>query len=370
MDYASCHRSHDSVSTTMSSSARVPFVPLSRPASRAAHLKDQPQNPTKPKTNLEFVADVVNPLHTSSNTQLAPAKPQQQSHADANVVSQPKSASVDKSLNIGGLMKKKNIQTTSGPSQNSRISRRPSFPGLNPASRPGTADPHSNQNQNQNQRDQILQIVAPIPRPAPRPSTTALPHDSASDVFSLAPPTPRNQQSASSQLSQTSESIQHPKEAHTPTSGLGFSFNKAHMVTEQHRNVSKQLPSPPDTVRMSSASVFASPSAVKPDYQDPLPPFILNMSLPNQTGPQRVLLNPGGTGINSENTPFDQGSNPNDHGNGHGNRVNQDQQLKRPRAELEHDERNREVSDDRSGHPKRYKDRSVRVSSLRSIAVP
>ena len=304
----------------MSSSARVPFVPTSRPASRAAHLKDQPQNSTKQKTNLEFIADVVNPLHTSSNLLPSPAKSQQRSHIDDNIVSQQKASSVDKPLNIGGLLKKKNTQAA-------RMSRRPSFPSLNPISRPGTADPHSiNLRRNQNTDDQALQIVAPVPRQAARPSTTALSHNSTSGVFSFAQTPTSNQQSAS-QSPPTSDSTRHPREAHTSTPGLGFSLNKTHVVTEQHQNISQQLPSPPDTVRTSNNSVS---STVKPDHQIPLLPFTLNMSLPNQTGPRRVLLTRSG----SDTTLFDQSSNANDEENAHGNRVNQDQQLKRPRAEL------------------------------------
>jgi hypothetical protein len=101
-------------------------------------------------------------------------------------------------------------------------------------------------------------------------------------------------------------------------------------------------------------------SPVEPDHQVPLLPFTLNMSLPNQTGPQRVLLNPGGKRSSLNDTLFDQIPNADENGNGLGNRANQDQQLKRPRTELEHDEQNQEVSDDHSSHLKRYKNHTVR----------
>ena len=85
----------------MSSSARIPFIP--RPASRAAHLKDQQQNPAKPKAQ-QFFADVANPLHSSSNIQPSSVTSQPKSQTDENV--RPPAA-VDKPLNTSGLLKKK-----------------------------------------------------------------------------------------------------------------------------------------------------------------------------------------------------------------------------------------------------------------------
>jgi hypothetical protein len=336
----------------MSSSARVPFVPSSRPASRAAHLKDQPQSAAKPKANPQFLADVANPLHTSSNSQLASAKTQSRSN---NTPSQTPNATIDKPLNVGGLLKKRNPQTAPGPPG---LSRGPSFPGSNAIIRPGTADPHS---RNQNQRE----IAAPMPRQAPRPSSPTLSNNLASGVFSFAPPTPKNALPASSKPQAMTESNQRSNDVHTPASGLGFSFSKPHTVTEQHQNPPQQLPSPPNTIRISSTSVFESHSTIEPDHQIPLLPFTLNMSLPNQTGPQRVPLNPDGTRSSLDNNPLlDQGPNTDDtrHTRGLRKKTKPDQQhLKRPRPEIEHDQQTQEGSADHDGHLKRYKDHTVRV---------
>lgn len=343
----------------MSSSARVPFIPSSRPASRAAHFKDQPQNPAKSKVNQQFLADPVNPLHSSSNTKLGSAKSQSKSQNNANSTSQLPTAALDKPLNIGGLLKNTSFQTAPGPPQTPGIPRRPSFPGSNVIMRPGTADPHSNGHRHQNQRDQVFKIVAPVPRQASRSASPTLSNNLASNVFSFSPPTPKSSLPTQSPPQPTPESTQCPKDAHTPASGLGFCFSKPHTVAEQHQHVSQQLPSPPSTIRASSISVFEPSSVIQPDNQTPLLPFTLNMQLPNQTGPQRVLLNPDGTRSTLDNT-LDHSLNLDDTRHGHRNRAAQDQQqLKRPRAELENDDQ----SDDHDGHLKKYKNRTVRVST-------
>jgi hypothetical protein len=124
-----------------------------------------------------------------------------------------------------------------------------------------------------------------------------------------------------------------------------------------HHNSFPALQSP-DTIRTSSTSAFESMS-LKPDHQVLLLPLTLNMSLPNQTGLQHMLLNPGGKHSSSDDTLFDQSLNADDSGNRYGNRENQDQQLKHPRAELEHNKQNQVVSDDHSSHLKRYKNHTV-----------
>lgn len=345
------HRRPRSGRPTMSSSARIPFIP--RPASRAAHLKDQ-QNPAKPKAPQQFFADVASPLHSSSNTQLSSVVSQQRSQTGANV--QPP-ATVDKPLNTSGLLKKKKIQMAPlGAPQNPSLSRRPSFPGSDAIIRPGTADPHSNAHQNQTQ---TLKIAAPVPRQPARASSPTLSNSLAAGVFSFAPPTSKNCLPTPSQPQPIPESAQRPKDAHTPALGLGFNFSKTHTVTEQHQNPLQQLPSPPDTIRTSSTSVLESLPALEPDCQTSIQPFTLNMPLPNQTS---VLLDHEGT-HSSSNSLLDQSTDADDsrHGRVQGRRTINDQQLKRPRNELGYDEQNQDIADDNGGHPKRYKNHTVRV---------
>jgi hypothetical protein len=342
----------------MSSSARIPFIP--RPASRAAHLKDQQQNSATPKAHQQtFFADVANPLHSSSNMQSSSVTSQPKSQTGENA--RPPAAVSDKPLNTGGLLKKKKTQM--GVTQNPSLSRRPSFPGSDVITRPGTADPHSNAHQNQSQ---TLKIAAPVPRQPARPSSPTLSNSLAAGVFSFAPLTPKNCLPAPSQPQPIPESTHRPKDTHTPAvSGLGFNFSKTHTVTEQHQNTSQQLPSPPDTIRTSSTSAFESLSTLEPDRQASIQPFTLNMSLPNQTGPQRVIFDSEGTRSGSDNLLLDQSLDPDDTRHGR-RRTNNDQQLKRPRTEL-HDDQNQDISDDHdtSSHPKRYKNHTVRVRFYR-----
>jgi hypothetical protein len=343
----------------MSSSARVPFVPSSRPASRAAHLKDQVQNSAKPQANPQFLADIANPLHMSSNAQPASAKAQSRSQNTANRVSQSDNIT-DKPLNIGGLLKKKNLQTAPGPPQGPGLSRRPSFPGADAMMRPSTADPHA---RTHDQFGQALKIAAPVPRQAPRPSSPTVSNNLASGVFSFALLAPESPPPSKVDPQSTPESTQHPNEMHTPASGLGFSLSKPHTASEQQQNRLQQLPSPPNTIRIANTSVFESHSTV--EHPTPLLPFTLNMSLPNLTGPQRVLLNPDTTRSILDNPPLDQGPNEDDTKNrlrGHRKKANEDQQqLKRPRAELEHDQHSQEGKADHNGHLKRYKNCTVRI---------
>jgi len=338
----------------MSSSARVPFIPASRPASRAAHLNDQLQNTSKSKVNPQFIVNVANPLHTSSNTQLP------KSQNSANGVSQPPATSLDKPLNTGGLLKKRNPHMGPGP-QTPSISRRPSFPGSNAITRPGTADSHSSAHRVQNQLEQSLKVAAPVPRQATRPSSPALSTNLASGVFSLAPSTTENPLLAPSQPQTIPGSAQHLKDAHTPASGLGFSFGKTHTSTDQYQNTSQQLPSPPNSIKTSGTGVFEPFSTVDLDRPIPRLPFTLNMSLPNQTGPQRIPINSDGTRSNLDDILLDQVPNADNsrHGHRHGKRPNQDKQLKRPRDELEHDEKNQEESDNHGGRLKKYKHSTV-----------
>lgn len=321
-------------------SARTPFVPGgSRPASRAAHAQEQDHNS---KATPQFTADLSNPLHAPSNASvrsLSNAEPSTQSNKNNTLASA--AGTGTRPLNTSGLLKK------STGARHQTASRRPTIVE-NASLRPDTADPNSHVHQDQNQnyqptRNQMSNIIAPMPRQAPRPSSPTLSANIASGVFATStsqtvfrmpalPPPP---------TLPTNSNIQPETDAHISASALGFSFAKPHSTTEKQQF---QLPSPPTSVRTSSARVFESHGSVETEN---LPPqFTLNMSAPNQTGPQRVLINPDQLINADEDRSTLNRSNPN---------------LKRPRAEFNDETKLQDHADDYGSHSKRYKNRSVRL---------
>ncbi|GLB44797.1 hypothetical protein LshimejAT787_1801340 [Lyophyllum shimeji] len=265
-------------------SARTPFVPSGvRPASRAAHLQDQP-NPQK--SNTQFSIDLSNPLHAMPNSAATPplaGVPFQS--AKTNTGNSDKGG--NRPLNTSGLLKRKNLPSQGH--QNQGATRRPCAVE-NAPKRPGTADPRSKTCQEQKQmpvRNNSLTIVAPAPRQAP--SSPGLLSSLVSDVFTTnnsqhvfrtpALPLPSSPQPSSDE--------QPKNDTHISSSALGFSFSNPHMPSEAHMS---QLPTPPTTIRTTNTR-----SSLALDVDVPLPPFSLNMSNSNQSGPQRVLVNSDGT---------------------------------------------------------------------------
>ncbi|KAF5379835.1 hypothetical protein D9615_005764 [Tricholomella constricta] len=274
-------------------SARQPFIPTgTRPASRAAQLQDQP-NPQK--ANPQFTIDVSNPLHGLSKSaaqslpknQLDLSSPLTKANAGSS-----SNGGENRPLNTSSLVKRKNPAQQSriaNPSQNT--SRRSSIPG-NAILRPGTADPRSKPHQEQSQvhnRNHSLNIAAPVPRPATRPTSLGISDSLVSGAF-----TSDNVQTVfrmpalpAVSLPQASSDAQLQNDAHTTNSALGFSFSNPYASSGPQKS---QLPSPPTSVRTSSTRALATP-----DPNVSLPPFSLNVSIANQSGPQRVLLNPDGS---------------------------------------------------------------------------
>lgn len=268
-------------------SARTPFVPTGKD-SRTTTTKEPVNNS---KTNTVFSPDLSNPLHASSNAQSAP-KSQSKAQETSNTSQKLASNSSGNPSNTNNVAKPLNISSFkkapkgNGPCQNQNqnaSTRRPSFAG-NPTGRPGTADPHSKTSQNQQAHHQSSDsVVAPIPRQAIRAPSPLLSTTQSSGIFSSSTfKTPSLPQNAPSDK---------PNDAHTSTS-LNFSFAKP-MEQQQHN----QLPSPPTSIRISSSRTFESSHAVI-DLEQEMPSFSLNTSLPNQTGPQRVLLNADGNRSN------------------------------------------------------------------------
>jgi len=343
-------------------SARAPFIPNgSRPASRAAHLQDQPQNP---KNNVPFAPDLTNPLHPAPGTAAngpptgeqgsqQPTKLDSAISANDNSTRPLNTASVLKSLKFKNASRKPLTEST-------------------PIRRPPTADPTSTAQQGfqiQPSRNQLpsSHIVAPVPRqPQSRLASPAVSTASITGVFTPtmpqnmfrlpALPSPTDLQEASSDTQSDNNN------AHIPTSSLGFSFSKPAptlLGSEQQQKHSSQLPSPPKSARSGSSRLFDLKSSSL-DTMDPERslPFSLNLSGPNQTGPQRVLLNPDGT----RGPPIDQAPDSNSTDTRRMNRTNS-ASLKRPRPDANDDKTDHTGSgNDYGAHSKRYRSRGVRLS--------
>ncbi|RDB25757.1 hypothetical protein Hypma_006257 [Hypsizygus marmoreus] len=258
-------------------SARMPFIPSgARPVSRAAH----PQ--LGQATNSQFSVDLTNPLHAPQSLAKPPTDNAQSAKNNAG-------NNANRPLNVGPLMKRKNT-VSQGQDQNQNTSRKPEHSVM----RPGTADPSSRAHQEQNNqnfqmppRNQSLSIAAPVPRPAPSPIlSTSL----ATGVF--APPSTQPMfRLPDLPTSTPSDNLQLQKDAHIASSGMGFSFAKPRPASEQQQQPEMQLPSPPNSIRASGTRAFGTgdPPVI------PLPPFKINMSMGNQTGPQRILLSADGS---------------------------------------------------------------------------
>ncbi|KAF9456572.1 hypothetical protein BDZ94DRAFT_1326887 [Collybia nuda] len=332
-------------------SARTPFIPVAKDL-RAANTQEQTQNLNQSTANTIFSPDPSNPLHTSAVTAQPGAKSQSKAPENTHI-SQPVSSTgpgnsvstnnAPKPLNLGGLIKKTNRSSQGqGPFQNQGPPHRPSLGNL--TVRPGTADPHTKSQQNQENHRQThipsVDIIAPIPRQVIRAPSPLLSIVQASGIISSSKfKTPSLPQSISTKK---------PNDAHTSTSALGFSFSQTKAIPDQQHTC--QLPSPPTSIRLSSTRTLESHPVI--DLDQEVTPFFLNTSLPNQTGPQRVLINDG----NRRNINHEQAS----------HRGNQ---LKRPRNDQEQAEEDLATS-----AVKRYKDLSgeynTRLPGVSSPVLP
>ncbi|KAF8071554.1 hypothetical protein FPV67DRAFT_881494 [Lyophyllum atratum] len=272
-------------------SARTPFVPAcTRPASRAAHLHDQPN--AIQKTNPQFSVDLSNPLH-------APAKPLPIDYNALSAKTNPASANgnINRPLNTGSLLKRKN-PAPQGHVQDQNASRRAALTENAPL-RPGTADPRSTARQEQKQtlnRNNSFNIIAPVPRHAPRPSSPSLSNSLASGVYTASNPETmfRMPGLPTPSVPQTASDNQLQNDAHISSPTLGFSFSNPHNTSEPQK---PQLPSPPTSIRAISTRPFV---AADSDVPVPLLPFNVDMSIPKQFGAQRVVLNSDGTRPNQD----------------------------------------------------------------------
>ncbi|KAG6861622.1 hypothetical protein C0995_014061 [Termitomyces sp. Mi166 len=253
-------------------SARMPFMPVSRPPSRVAS-----QEEAQTAVNPPFTVDPNNPLNVSSvpKTQVeATSQPDTTKNVSLGDEARP--------LNTSSLLKGRN-STQQGQNQNS-IRRPFQFAPEKAPLRPGTADPRSKPDQEPN-RSSFLNIISPIPRQAPRPSSPSLSINSASGIFTTNAPQPMFRTPTIPALTPNDNQIKN--DAHISDSTLGFSFSNPNVPPEIQKS---QLPSPPDSLRSKGARNLAPA-----DPGMPPPPFALNFSNPNQTGPQRVLLSSDGT---------------------------------------------------------------------------
>lgn len=221
-------------------SARTPFIPSgSRPASRAVHAKDQPA--AKPA---HFIPDSTNPLHAEKHaSKTGPAN----ASGDSSFVHQP--------LNTNNIFKRKNASTN----VSTNFSRRPST--SENAAGISVAHPPMNQQQELLGRTPRRDLSNNSHIHAPKPLTAA---NSASPLFS------------DNNTSGRSDSLAFK----TP-------FLPAASKDHDLENVSP--------VKNHSNSAHISPLRGHDDMDPALlagPPvaFKLNMSLSNQTVPQRVLL--------------------------------------------------------------------------------
>ena len=341
-------------------SARAPFIPNgSRPASRAAHLQDQPQNS---KNNGPFAPDLSNPLHpsgTAANNPLAGEQGSQQLTKADSAISAIDNAT--RPLNTASVLK--TLKFKNAP-------RKPSMESA-PIKRPPTADPTPMTQQGfqiqPHPRNQVpsSHIFAPVPRqPQPRPSSPAF--STASTTGTFTPNTPQNMfrlpvLPSLTELQDASSDTQPNNNAHIPTSSLGFSFSKpmsAILGPEQQPQHLSQLPSPPKSTRSGSSRLFGLNSSSL-DTTDPEcpPPFPFNLSGANQTGPQRVLLNPDGT----RGSPINQALDSNFTDTRRMKRTTSES-LKRPRPDASDDTTDHtSLGNDYGAHPKRYRSRGVRL---------
>ncbi|KAG6885629.1 hypothetical protein C0993_012047 [Termitomyces sp. T159_Od127] len=263
-------------------SARTPFVPISRPSPRIS--QEEAQTTADPV----FTVDPDSPLNVS-----AMSKAQLEAPSQADTTKDVSLGGEARPLNTSSLLKGRNSQ--SGQNQNSM--RRPfQFASEKTAIRPGTADPRSKAIQEIN-RSNSLNIIAPVPRQAPpRPSSPSLSTSLASGIFASGTPQPIFR--LPNLPHSTPNDIQSKHDAHITNSTLGFSFSNPHASLDTEKS---QLPSPPDSLRLRNVRNYAAT-----DPEIPPPPFTLNFSNSNQTGPQRVLLNPDG----SRGPPVDHASVP------------------------------------------------------------
>ncbi|KAF8872588.1 hypothetical protein BD779DRAFT_332767 [Infundibulicybe gibba] len=212
-------------------SARTPFVP-SRPATSMANPKDQPTSGA-PATNA-FIANRLNPLHTPGNDHNAQAGAilKQNSSDSQGLATDLGHSHSEKPLNMTGLVKRRNTQTTShGLLQNQESS----LQSGNSILRPETADPakksHSNHRLNRD-RAQNAKILAPVPRRGQPVSLANL----AAGEPNISGSKPLAAVAESAGL--FSPGSQAPGDAHIPTSELGFSFAKSNL------NSKRSIPEP------------------------------------------------------------------------------------------------------------------------------
>ncbi|KAH0585616.1 hypothetical protein H2248_008844 [Termitomyces sp. 'cryptogamus'] len=264
-------------------SARTPFMPIVRPPSRLAAQEDT-QTAHSP-----FTVDPNSPLNASTvpkNQVDANSQADATKNVSLSVEAQP--------LNTSSLLKGRN-SNQQGHSQSS--TRRPfQFAPEKAPIRPGTADPRSKLDQKPN-RSNSLNILAPIPRQAPRPSSPSLSTNSVSGIFTSNVPLPMFRL-PNLPLS-TPNDNQSKNDTHISNSALGFPSSNPHALPDMQKS---QLPSPPNSLRSRGARNIVTTDLEIPP---PPPPFTLNFSNSNQTGPQRVLLNPDGTrGTLADYTPI------------------------------------------------------------------
>ncbi|KAG6918421.1 hypothetical protein DXG01_014600 [Tephrocybe rancida] len=251
--------------------ARTPFIPVTRPPSRT------PQQDAQKPANPQFSLDSSNPLNVSA---VAKNPIDLTSQMDTAATMGHSSNEESRPLNTGSLIRRKNpLQPTT--------TRRPFQLPEKASTRPGTSDPRSIPHQEPS-RSNSFSIVAPVPRQAPRPSSPSLSNSLASGVFTTSTSQSTFHMPGLTTSTQNDNS-QSKNDAHIPNLTLGFSFSNPHAAPETQK--SQQLPSPPDSLRARSGAR----NFVTADTDVLPPPFTLNLSGPNQTGPQRVLLNSDGT---------------------------------------------------------------------------
>lgn len=338
-------------------SARAPFIPNgSRPASRAAHLQDKPQNPNN---NGPFAPDLSNPLHpapgTAANSLPTGEQGSQQSTKPDSAISANDNST--RPLNTASVLKTLKFKNAS---------RKPSAESA-PIRRPPTTDPTSMtqqglQVQPHHRNQASSHIVAPVPRPPqPRPSSPAASTASVPGIFT--PSMPQNMFRLPVLPSPTQDASSDTQfdnnNTHIPASSLGFSFSKptsAISGSEQQQQYTSQLPSPPKSARSGGSHLFdlKSSSLDTTDFERP-PPFSLNPSGMNQTGPRRVLNSDG-----IRELPIDQASDSNSTDARRMKHTNS-ASLKRPRSDAHDDKTDHTDSgNDYGAHSKRYRSRGVR----------
>lgn len=277
-------------------SARTPFIPsASGPPSQAAHRDPNSNAGRDDETPTQFIADYSNPLHSSSGNQQSPAiKTQPKEQLDMNMSKDSpdftsphhnlqSNGAISGPLNISGMIRRANPHSTAGPARNLRNS---SGTG-NTIVRPGTADPNSRTIPSTNHRlqnrhqTQSIKIHAPSPRTALRPSSPLLSDHIASGVFSISTPAfkaPTLPITSTFHISPGDRSL---NDAHIPVSTLGFSFSKPKVL--EHSLLDAQQQSGEHVSK--TLSLQGKPA----ENDNQTPSLTLNMSLPDQTGTQRIL---------------------------------------------------------------------------------